>query len=437
MERGGSGAAQQADDGPPSRRLRKATMDEGPPSRRLRTSDERYAVVLYAPPAKLPRVAKEIEDRPTNKSTWTVPAALKGSGCSKCRWSGCRSCPDAGSKQPITAIVHKAPPAPATKTCCGRCANCLDMKRFGGPGTSTRMCQYVEADESPISRAIPRALPPGWSAVAHTSPNRIYKTYHGPGGETARSTLEAWRRHREPRGAQAGEEEAEAEKAEAAEEAEDTAGAGEATPPAKRQKVRREHADKGPPALVLPHGRAQAAGLRELRDLGEAVPLLRRQIVSATPRRGVHDTEQTCMNRDLASLLGVRVPSFKNLFRALLDGRLPAKLKAPDGTWVVPAECAARLHDVRFWVQKRGIVEIDSLHEKLAGQSAARREEAQARKQPLASPLGARSTSNADVRASSDANAPKGALALHWRNEEDELKRAVMVSALPCAIWPA
>ena len=184
---------------------------------------ERYDVVLYTPPTKqqrcnsvgwiMSRVDHENEgdhadesgsgrsgcgsmalvasSQPTT-SSWKVPTHLKGSGCSKCRWRGCRSCKAAGGEPSITAAAHDLP-AQATKHC-GKCANCLDMKRFGGLGIKKKRCSSTNADEGSTSRAVPRPLPPGWSAVVHTSASRTYRVYHGPGGATARSTLEAWRR---------------------------------------------------------------------------------------------------------------------------------------------------------------------------------------------------------------------------------------------------
>ena len=487
----------QFDEGPPSRRLRNAmavdggtpawsirsvdaatgavdsdpisaVCDEGVataahdgPSRRLRTD---LPVVNYkaTPPSTQRSVVNEhVGDRyggstalavssPPAKSSWSVAAHLKGSGCSKCRWRGCRSCPDAGAsanrcretdegKQPASTAAHDAPTLAANAKC-GTCVNCLDMKCFGGSGIRKRRCSSADAEDAPTPPAKrqkqgtvsaedavegstssgARPLPPGWSAVAHTSPSRTYNVYHGPGGKTTRSMIEAWRTHGEEQAAEAEEE------------------AAEATPPAKRLKHRPDGADEGPPPLMLPHGRAQA-GLQDLRDLEASVPHLRRQIVSATPRRGAHDPKQTCTNSDLALLLGIKKKSFYKLRSALREGRLPAKLLAPDKTWVDSAECATRLHDARFWVEKRGIVEIATLREKLDGQSAARRGQAQAQRQVLGSPIGM-PIGEIGEQSMSDATAPEGVsatplpqaarLALNWRDEEDELKRTVMVSAL-------
>ena len=324
---------------------------------------DRYDVVLYTPPRKQPRVDNKQgrSDESGGSSTalvlysqpatagrsprCEVPANLKGSGCSRCRWRGCRSCKDAGGKQSVPSASHGAPAA-ATK--------------------AKKRCSSADDDNPP-------------------------------------------------------------------------------TPSAKRQKQRPDGAEEEPPTLVLPHGRAQD-GLQELRELGESVPLLRRRIVSATPRRGVHDPKQTCTNADVAGLLGVKIKGFYTFWSALREGHLPAQLLAPDGTWVDSVKCARRLHDVRFWVEKRGIVAIATLHEKLA---RAERGQAQTKRQALGTTI----AGDADVSTSSNAIASEGAsatplppatpvatpLVLHWRNERDELKRTVMVSTsrdLPGVIWP-
>ena len=132
-------------------------------------------------------------------------------------------------------------------------------------------------------------------------------------------------------------------------------------------------AETMPPPLVLTHGRAQA-GVEALRQLAESVPLLRRQIVSSSPQNGAHDSQQTCMNSDLATLLGVGTDKgFYVLLEAMRDGRLPSKLLGHDRAWIDPSVCAQRLHAVAFWV-RRGVVEIDRLHEKLRESSNGPRE---------------------------------------------------------------
>ena len=194
-----------------------------------------------------------------------------------------------------------------------------------------------------------------------------------------------------------------------------------------------------PPPLVLADGRAQD-GLQSLRDLAESVVTLRRQIVSASPRRGVQDSEQTCVNNDLAGLLGVGMRGWYVLLRAMRDGRLPSKLLGIDRAWANPILYVQRLHAVRFWVAG-GITELEDLRRKLDAHSAA--EPPALAAEPAALPANkrkARESANAEhdgvsgasgIGASNGADAPEcGAqceLDLNdWRDESDELLQGLI-----------
>ena len=202
--------------------------------------------------------------------------------------------------------------------------------------------------------------------------------------------------------------------------------------PSSGQKRTADGTQEGPPLLVLAHGRAQA-GLQTLCELAESVPLLRRQIVSTTSRRGVHDSEQTCVNSDLAKLIGVTEKGWYVLLEKMRQGRLPAKLLRCDKTgWDDSTEVAQRLLAVRYWVNQ-GLVELDMLHEKLARPLTASREGERAKKQALCLP-NVRSASDRDASstlcgAPTTPRTPVALPVLNWRHEEEELKRAVMVSA--------
>ena len=207
-----------------------------------------------------------------------------------------------------------------------------------------------------------------------------------------------------------------------------------------RQKRTVDGPEEGPPRLLSAHGRAQA-GLQALCELAESIPQLRRQVVSTSSRRGVHDSQQTCVNADLAGLIGVGTKGWFVLWTAMREGRLPGKLLGCDRTWVESIEFAERLHAVRYWVSQ-GIVELDMLQEKLARPLSltVRREGPPAKKQVCSSPsargTSGRGASSAPDEAGAADGAPSTPLTmviqpvLGWRHEEEELKRAVMVSAL-------
>ena len=421
---------------------------------------------------------------PPSKQRWRLPAHLKGSGCSKCRFEGCRSCckdarggsDDANDADPTPArpsgsrvvgveesavarprqthkgYAHAISPRPEQSTPLfegQRVAVYFDAPDDGWyegliatrAAVGDSVCVRFDDGEHPVELlaqsygrfnlwvAPDPMRQEEWSAGGHELLGRQL-VHEGTDG-----LLRMWCAARRLFAMSVCDDAAANIEAEVlVSESDATAAVTAAT--RRKQKRRAESVEEeGPPPLALPHGRAQAA-LPSLRELGDAIPLLRRQIVSGSSRRGVHDAEQTCVNDDLAALLGVKIKGFKVLFRALRDGQLPGKLMAPDQTWVDPAECAERLHAMRFWVG-RGIVEIGKLREKLVGSSAAWREELQAKKQVHGSPPLAELSSSA-MCAPGEGRAMEGAptsplaqptpLALDWMREEDELKRAVMVS---------
>ena len=55
--------------------------------------------------------------------------------------------------------------------------------------------QQAELERASAASRKARPLPPGWSARLVNAPSKTYKVFHGPGGEIARSMIEAWRKH--------------------------------------------------------------------------------------------------------------------------------------------------------------------------------------------------------------------------------------------------
>jgi hypothetical protein len=168
-----------------------------------------------------------------------------------------------------------------------------------------------------------------------------------------------------------------------------------------------------PPLLVPGYGRPQD-GLQSLRDLYDLVGRLRHQIISASPRRGVHDVDQTCVISDICGLIGIGKKGWYVLRKAMRHGRLPSKILSADRAWVDPIVYAQRLHALCFWVA-HGTTEIDDLRGKLHAHLAVEQ----------ATPP----TAPTDHSASSLQQLATP-LTLNWSGEKDELKRAIMVRSL-------
>ena len=138
----------------------------------------------------------------------------------------------------------------------------------------------------------------------------------------------------------------------------------------------------------------------------------------------MHDPLCTCSVSALARLLGVRSHQYYNFISHLKRGRLPSKMSGGE-----PLEVARRLHALRYWALQHAIVDVVALEEALAYHQGNEAGGIGARN-GLCVPRGSREGSGRAVELLTMAPT-----LLPWRGEEDELKRTIMVSALPLCCY--